>query len=162
MVEVWNTRLEPLTKLSVTVHGSWHGPYKHKRDWHGVARASQPLVALVLVVTQSEIEWVKSDPEERDELDIRLALFPYDAEELDVQVNFSVGGGQRRNRSLVPSPTYMPNILTGNDFETGQIVRLSTINGEPRVDVGVLFLAKRDVTVVRRRIWRIRKALLSF
>lgn len=143
----------------MTVHGNWEGP--RGRDWHGIAKATEPLVALVLLATGTEVEWIKSDLGEHGKLEVRLALFPYDTEGFDVQINFSVGQAQRRNRSLIPSSAYKPIVKQGDDFETGRIVRLSTINGKPMIDVGVLFLARSDVTVVRRRIWRIKTNLVE-
>jgi hypothetical protein len=118
------------------VQGSWNEPYKHKRDWHGVARSPHPLVALTLVATKSHVEWVKSDPEERNELDIRLGMFSYDAEELDVEVSFSVGGGQRRCRSLVPSFDLKPDKSCACRLSMERLVLMSGLPLEARCHSG--------------------------
>src|SRR6185436_7026918 len=73
-------------------------------DWRGVATGAEPLVALVLLRDTEGPFWAKSGRPHIG-LGIRLRLGWYDNAGLDVQVSFSVGGGWRRSRTLLTSPS---------------------------------------------------------
>ena len=130
------------------------------RDWQGTVIADQPIVAIsFLLVTGTGIgEWCKSERDQQPQT-VRFALFPHDREDLDVQVNFSVGKAGRRWRTLVPSASYRPSIRNRVVYRTGRIYDFATVDGTPPIQLGVLFIAKSDVSSSRKTLWRVRKKL---
>lgn len=143
--------------LPVTISGEWLDP--PKRDWRGIASASEPLVAVVFLKQRNRLEWCKSDRGSVEGLPIRLALFPYDKLASEVQVNFSVGGGGRCLASNVPSRNYRPDIHSHNVVRTGELVTFARVDGSPAVDAEMLFIPQRSVQFGRNALWRLRSGL---
>ena len=150
------TTFQKITPLLVSVKGQWSPGLN--RDWHGLASAPEPFVALVFLCAPRGCKWAKS---QRGELprEVRLALIPYDESGKDVQVNFSVGGGYAVGRSEVPSATYRPVISVEQTFQSGVIQKFTQVVGEPYLDLLILFLASRDVHSARNRLWHLRPEL---
>ena len=144
-----------LMRLPVLVTGGWD---QSSHRWKGVARASEALVAVVLLTARGETDWCKSERGRASELDLTLALFPFEDPEI-VQVNMTAGGGGRRFATRVPAAGYRPVLLPELQVSTGDIVQLATVAGDPRVVVSVLLLAARDVVVGRKGLWHMRASL---
>jgi hypothetical protein len=143
-----------VARAPVVISGEWlPAP---KRDWRGVASASEPIVAVSFLRWGHHIEWCLSERPTGNESEVRLALFPYDRDGCDVQVNTFLGGGGQRWRSLVSSAQYRPTIPLSTSLETGRVLSLSRIEGNPCVEFFGLFLAKRDTKGGRNGIWHIR------
>jgi hypothetical protein len=147
-----------LEKRPVELSGEWADGAS--RDWRGKAIATVPLVGMSFLQSSRHCGWSKS---ERDEStpEVRLALFPHNSANVDVQVSFSVGHGFQRWRSQVASPTYRPILSTLDAIQTGQVVQFAVVEGEPTVTLFALFLARSDVESSRNTLWRVRKRLES-
>lgn len=163
-----------LRPMEVTLtEGHWRArPYW---DWHGLAIAEEPIVAVIFLQCESEVAWCKSQraggrtdgwlhlppagsgsASPVPKTPVRLALFWYDEVGKDVQVNFSVGGGGRRCKTLLPRPGYYPEIEPG-PYVTGRSCLIARIDGVPRVDCYVLFLSAQQVRVGRAGRWNVRE-----
>lgn len=141
-----------LKQVKVTLAGDW-GSQRHS-DWRGLATAEEPMVAVVFLTRGTEVSWCKSERARGPSAPVRLALFWYDDVGKDVQINFSVGEGHRRLQTLLPLTGYRPAIERG-PYVTGRVHLFACIEGEPRVDCHVLFLATQQVRVVRSGLWRV-------
>jgi hypothetical protein len=151
-------RDEQVIKLPVTISGRWLDP--PNRDWQRLATAPEPIVALVFLKHGKTLEWCKSERARRDSQEVRLALFPYDETGLEIQVNFSTGGG-RLWASVVESPTYKPSIQEVRTVETGKVAKFVTVEGNPVVDLSLMFLASHNVQVGRRGIWHLKPEVVT-
>jgi hypothetical protein len=145
-------RSPALKQIGVRLEGSWSS--ERHSDWRGLATADEPVVAVAFLTSEGEAGWCKSERARGPITPIRLALFWYDAVGKDVQVNFSVGEGRRRDRTLLPTTGYRPPI-EGGPYQTGQVQLFARIDGEPRVECHILFLAAEQVRVVRKGLWRV-------
>jgi len=149
--------LEGLRRLLVVVAGAWKPG--STRDWHGVATAGAPLVGVAFVTSRGRSAWCKSGPAKPDGQPVHLLLGHHDQAGVDVQVNWSVGGGQAISRCVVESRAYQPTIMPSAPIVAGQAVELATISGTPPVVLSALFLAAADVKVGRNRLWHLRPEL---
>lgn len=141
-----------LRQITVTVDGTWDTAAS-RDDWHGRARAADPIVALTL---NGFGRWAKSErPLTDGSLAVRLLLMPYEKERGDVQVNFSVGGGHALSRTTVESD-YRPSIEKIAAFRTGQIGSFATVKGSHKVSLSVLFICRSDVRIGRNGLWNLR------
>lgn len=77
----------------------------------------------------------------------------------DVQVSFSLASGDRRCRSIVASPDYVPAIVAPRTFKTGVIHSFATVEGDPTIHLFALFLARSDTRSLRNGLWRVRDHL---
>jgi len=146
--------LPGLSRIQVSISGAWL-PLP-KRDWKGHAACSEPFVGVAILESPASAEWCISV---RDDSEVRLAIFPYDQDGLDVEVTFSLGQGGRRWRTWVCSPTYFPVIRSSLVIETGRVVTFCTVEGEPQIELKALFVARRDVKSRRNGVWHIRPEL---
>jgi hypothetical protein len=153
------TQFDGMTSLAATCHGGWS--LVRPRDWCGIATCAEPLVGIAFLHAGGITEWCKSERGNEHELELRLALFPYDAGMEDVQVNFSVGRGGCRGRATVASSQYVPAIPDGRELRTGVIEEFATIEGEPVIAVSVLLIARCDVKSARNGLWRLRENLVG-
>jgi hypothetical protein len=124
-----------------------------------LAKADQSLVAVGLLVKSDFVQWGKSDPQARgDACEVELALFPHDNIGLQVQVNIVVGaGGYRRDTTRVASVNYLPEVPDLQEIACGQLLRLATVNGDPVIEVGLIFLPGAEVRKARTGNWKPRK-----
>jgi hypothetical protein len=143
--------------LPVTVSGQWMN--EKLRDWRGNATAAEPFVVLILLRHGNIIEWCKSERQTRNDLELRLALFPFDESLLEVQVNFSAGDSGRRYSSLLDSASYKPNVQAERVVNTGALMRFSVVEGKPKIDLQILFISQRDVKFGRKALWRPRSEI---
>jgi hypothetical protein len=141
-----------LTSVAATLEGGWSS--RRWPDWQGVATASEPLVAVAFLGSGDLAVWSKSERGRAGNLEVGLALWPYDATGLDVQVNFSVGRGMRRWRSALPASDTVPAIPDRRELRTGAIEGFAVV-GEPRVELSLLLIARRDVRSARNGLWRV-------
>jgi hypothetical protein len=146
-----------LTSLPVTLEGGWLPP--PWREWRGVAAAGEPLVAVAFLDSGAVVEWCKSERRSAENLAVRFLLLPYDADGRDVQVNFSVGDGGCRGRSLLVSSDWVPEIPDRRELRAGVLERLVEVTAEPRVELALLLIARRDVRSARNGLWRVRNQL---
>ena len=146
-----------LTPLPVMVDGQWLSP--PERDWQGQITAEEPVVAVLFLVVGTACYWTRS--ERRGQSQVDLVLFPYDKAGCDVQVNYSVSGGNRRCRTRVPSATYVPVLPPHHEFRCGSVQSFARVEGNPTVDLLILFLARRDVRSARCGLWHLRKGSLD-
>lgn len=149
--------IEGLSRVPVTLEGNWESG--RQRDWRGTIRALEPIVGLILLESNLGIEWCKSERAKADGLKTRLALFPYDTTNLDVQVSFSVHGAFLRLRTTIASPSYLPALAQRTTLETGVLFGFTVITGKPRIGLFVLFIRAREVQVGRNGLWHLRRSV---
>ena len=128
-------------------------------DWRGLVSCEEPLVAIAFLHAGHVIEWCKSERDDAANLKVRLALYRYDSQGLDVQVCFSVGHSSRRRRSILASAAYLPAIVAQRELTTGIIEPFAVVDGDPRIELSLLLLARWDVRSARCGLWRLRKVL---
>jgi hypothetical protein len=158
--------LKETTPLRISVEGQWHAG--RERNWYGRAHAEEPFVAVTFLCTGTACTWSKStrrtwskstDAKERA---VRIYLGHYDGIGRDVRVNFCVGeqgGGHVFGRTLVGSAHYQPAVSSKQDFRAGQIHKFAHVEGEPDIDLLILFLARQDVRSARCGLWLLRRHL---
>jgi hypothetical protein len=146
---------EVLSRTEVTISGEWRSG--SPRDWWGRAHASEPLVAVSLLIGSEGISWCKSERGKPDGQSIRLLLGHHDAEGCDVQVNFSVGGGQVVSRTFVQSREYIPKLLANCTVSTASIFNFASVEGSNSITLAVIFLAAADVRMGRNGLWHLRR-----
>ena len=146
---------EVLSRTEVAVSGEWCN--SSPRDWRGQAQASEPIVAVSFLIGSEGISWSKSERGQPDGQSIRLLLGHHDSDGCDVQVNFSVGGGQVVSRTLVQSREYIPKLLANCTVSTASIFNFGTIEGSHSVALAAIFLAASDVRVGRNGLWHLRR-----
>lgn len=158
-MQIDGTEFDCLSHLAVTVDGDW-SPLS-KRDWRGRANADEALVAVAFLCVDGHVAWAKSDRQSIDGLAVRLGLYHYDSTGRDVQIAFSIGRGDRRSRSNVLSPNYMPDVIAPRQFQTGVIQPFAALDGDPMIQLFALFLARSNVRSLRNGLWRVRNDLTN-
>jgi hypothetical protein len=114
---------------------------------------------VVFVTSRGRSAWCKSEPAHDDGQALRLLLGHHDRAGLDVQVSFSIGGGQAISRCQLGAPDYRPAPLEREPVQTGTLVPFATIRGNPAVDLSLVFLVASEVQVGRNRLWHVRREL---
>jgi hypothetical protein len=146
-----------LMSVAVTLKGGSSSlPYY---VWRGVMSAKEPLVAVAIMECGTTVEWCKSERGSAENLEVRLALLPFCSEGPDVQINFSVGRGGGRWRSVLSSPDAMAAIPDHRELRAGVIERFAEVTGEPSVKLSLLLIARQDVRSARNGLWRVREPL---
>jgi hypothetical protein len=163
----WSQKLAHVSAVPVQLAGKWSvtatlrlgGGHAITRRWEGLAKADHSLVAVSFLVKGNSVQWGKSDPQApAGACEVDLALFPHDNIGLKVQVNIVVGnGGYRRNTTRVASVTYLPEVPDLQEIACGQLLRLATINGDPVIEVGLMFLPRAEVRKGRTGNWKPRE-----
>jgi hypothetical protein len=134
-----------LTELPVTIGCTSSTP----RRWTGAARGVEDLVALGLMAHDGVLRWFKSSHRAAT-VPLDVTLHPPDAVEGGYVV-LDVGGSvdnalSRGGRSISVLPC---------QAITGRPLFLATVEGDPRIELGILLLAFRDVKFGRNHLWRI-------
>jgi hypothetical protein len=135
-----------LTELPVTIDGD----SVTARRWTGAARGVEDLVALGLMAHDGVLRWFKSSHRAAT-VPLDVTLHPPDAVEGGYAV-LDVGGSvdnalSRGGRSISALPC---------QAITGRPLFLATVEGDPRMELGVLLLAFRDVKFGRNHLWHLR------
>ncbi len=161
---LWGESLHDVPRVPVDLSGAWvvektprlAGGFATTRRWKGLARASQPLVALAVLLSSNLVDWGKSEAgADPDGCPIVLALFPHDNLGLDVQVNLTAGGGGTETRTTVNSVDYLP-LIDRIQLASGELLRFVTVDGRPEIEAGLLFLPRAAVRKGRTGNWRLR------
>jgi len=97
----------------------------------------------------------------RGEMEIHLALFPYDKASIDVQVNFGVSRSIILGRSVLPSPTYVPKVPPRREVRAGRVEPFALLEGTPSIELSFLFIAREDVKSARNGLWHLRPELAA-
>jgi hypothetical protein len=150
---------DALCQIDVSVTGAWRSG--KMRDWRGDARSTDPVVGVVFCRQGTRVTWCKSERANPEGQPVRLFLGNYDSAGRDIQVNFSVGDGNVRLRTLVESPEYQPSIRLPITGVTGILLPFATVEGSHPIDLFVLFLAGSDVKVGRNGLWHLRPNLVD-
>lgn len=177
-----------LDRMSVHIRGAWQpaaslaeGWTRH--EWHGVASAAAPVVALLCVRTGDVVTWYKSGrsqppaspspdtpaqaPASIHDLDLRLAITVAPESPL-IGLDARVQGAQASvtTRALPgdpPAGTPALDILSSGLAErattTGIMCDLADVPGAPHVAFSLLFLAGAQVQMGRNHLWHVRRAL---
>lgn len=150
---------DALRQIEVSVSGEWQAGAT--RDWSGEARAAEPIVAVSFSVRGTQVSWCKSERARLAGQPVRFLLGHYDSGGRDVQINFSIGEGQVRSRTVVSSSTYRPPIRAAITGATASLVPFATVEGSQVVQLFALFLAGSDVKVGRNGLWHLRPKLIE-
>lgn len=153
-MSIIDTDLSFLKSLRVEITGSWQE--SSRRAWRGCAISSEPVVALVISKVDKKIEWCKSERGNPDGQPVKLIMGHYDSENLDVQINYSIGGGHVCSRCITSTQRYKPELLIKRAMRAGVIEKVFQVEGSKTIELYALFLAASDVKVGRNGLWRIR------
>lgn len=146
-------RIPGAKELQVALTGRMRG----HRAWSGRAVASEPIVGMAVLVAGSKGSWVKSAQREL-ELPMDLQLSSYDEGNRDVQVVAGVGGDFVYSRCLLAAKEQALRVEPGT-CRTGGPTLLAVVEGDPRIEIHALFLARADVKFGRNRLWHLRPTL---
>lgn len=148
-------RFEGLARLPVTIAGDWH--ISRPRDWSGVATADEPIVAVHFITSDTKTAWRKSEKTHAPEgFGVRFHIGNYDEVCRHVRIDFGAAIA-----STVSSATYRPRVEGRQQVHTGETFGFTYIEGEPRAEFHLLFLARRDVRGGRKGLWQLRRALVE-
>ena len=150
-----NEQTKKLRSLPITISGGWLENPKYK--WNGSAISSEPIVAVVFLQRGNTIEWCKSSSSSSKSLEVALWISRYNEIDLEVQVGLSVGNADRRFASFLESANYKPDIKVEITANTGEILKFTEVEGEPKISFCVVLLARSDVKFGRNSIWHLRK-----
>ncbi len=148
-----------LNRLPVTLTGAWF-PEPRRWLWEGLARASEPLVGLILCEQSGVLRWARSDHRASEAgLPVTLTVTHYGS-----RIWIFAGVGRPSGRGLVQAQTAVetfdrPTFLF-DEAMTGQVVPLCSISGEAALTISVLLLSRRDVRSRRLGLWGVRPSLL--
>jgi hypothetical protein len=149
------------TQLDVRLTG---GAVPHStsgyRDWKGRFESSEPIVALVVVLTGTHLSWTRTSHRGSESLETRILFAPTDEEGRSIRVCFSVMDATAYGSTCVDSIQTQPSPLL-QTFTTGHLVHIATLAGEPQCELKALFLARRDVVSVRNGVWHARGNVVS-
>ena len=135
-----------LTELPVTISGDSATP----RRWTGTARAVEDLVALGLMVQDGAIRWFKSS-HRAPTVRLDITLHPPEAVEGGYVV---LDAGGRVQNALSRGGRSIS--VVSRQAITGRPLLLATVEGDPRLELGVLLLTLRDVKFGRNHLWHLR------
>jgi hypothetical protein len=159
MKTLWGFAFPCMERVPVDIRGTWN--YERRR-WSGVAEnPDRRMVAMVFARHPEGIEWIKSDARDMEGLPVEIGFFTNGPDFRDATVFFHVGSASAALYAVLPSSSYLPEIPEHRLLETGQILRLASVEGEPEIEFGAIFLVREDVKFGRKHIWRLRDHLLS-
>ena len=149
------------TRLTVNLTGS---PVPHAtsgyRDWQGHFGSSEPVVALVVVVTDNNASWARSTHRGCESLETRILFSPWDEHGRHIRVSFSILDATGFGDTFVDSIQTQPAPVL-RPFETGTLMRIATVTTSPLCELMAIFLARRDVVSVRNGVWHARGNVVS-
>jgi hypothetical protein len=144
------------TRVPVSISGSWADP--PRKAWFGWVESPALTVAILFFRFNDGItRWCRSGyaiPHE-----VTLAISPLDNSYSRVTIEASIGGATMNAQGRIISRDYLPEIPLINTFETGRVIPISSIRGDPEIDILALFVERGDVTSKRKGIWHVRKCL---
>jgi hypothetical protein len=140
-----------------TLKGIWGNG--SRRRWDGTISADEPIVGLAIQQSYGKWSGCKSAARAGSALGVSLLLGDHDGAGVDVQVNFTCGGGQVVSRCNVSSKHYKPSIPETLNLETGRLTAFAIVNGEPDVGLMLFLLRRRDIKVGRNHLWHLRREL---
>jgi hypothetical protein len=137
----------------VSVSGEWINNKTPK--WKGAALSESPMVSVSFLEIDNEINWVKSERSSMNIHEIEINIFNYDNIGLDIQYNYFFNHGFNYYRSQIKSKNYLPYIFTG-DIEAGTIYLFSSLEGEPKLNLFILYIPSEITKISRNGIWHIK------
>jgi hypothetical protein len=143
--------LEP---MPVIVTGDWLSGTTTR--WEGLAQASEPIAALVILVTPDAAVWSKSERPSALPLSIALALFPLGAPASGTQVNLRCHGGYQRCTTQLSGAQVRTDISPLDRVTSGKPWRFITVPGDPDVSLYLLFISGSQLILGRTGLWRLR------
>lgn len=147
-----------LTTVPIRLHGEWQ---KGKDgQWEGAAESAVPIASIVFLTNGSFCAWCKSD-KISESLRVSFKVFPHEKEGKEFHISFFAGGGGRQFCVEIEPPGNDPKIHAPRLVPTGKLVRFAAVGGEDRIDAYVLFIARDDLKVGRKRLWRVRKSVAA-
>jgi hypothetical protein len=154
-----DTRLD---RLAVGLMGTWY-PQPHGWRWEGLARATEPLVGIILCEKSGVLHWARSDHRASDAgLPIALSVTQH-----SLRRWIYAGIGRPGGRGLVQDQAEAviasldcPTILT-NTVVTGEIVPLARVAAKATLTISIVLLSRRNVRSRRLGLWSVRPWLLG-
>jgi hypothetical protein len=156
MTTTKSTRSE-LARLRLRITGSWE--VSRFPAWRGKAKAEEPVVGILFVSDGQTTSWIKMNRGNATAPQLVVSLCPHETCREVTAVCFDVGTNARGVCTLRREVTPVPNIPSETIQQTGELVTICRIEGNPTILLRVLFLACRDVKVGRNRIWHLKEGL---
>jgi hypothetical protein len=165
--------LQNLAKFDVVLTGNWVLSPSAQWKWSGEAIAETPLVGIVFLSCGNRMYWAKSGASyakvapqvyESQPVSSKLPveLFLHDTFNRNVQFMYSIGLRDGiHDATAMLSKDYLPQIPHTRTIQTGQLFTFASIDSTPMTTLYAMFLAKQDVKMKRKHIWRLRKPLLE-
>jgi len=151
MIELINIKKIP---INITGHQVNH-PTAGYRRWEGKAESIEPIVAIVIIESESEYSWVRCSATNTNYLPLTIQYSPYDESNLNASVSFGINDSIVHAQSCLKSNLTLPNPRVGN-FITGSIITFAEIESEKILSLEFIFFAKTDVHVGRKGIWHLK------
>jgi hypothetical protein len=166
--------LQILARFDVVLTGDWVLSPSAQRNWSGEAIAETALVGIVFLSCGNRMYWAKSGawyakvaPQVYESQPVSsklpMALFLHDTFNRNVQFMYSIGPRWNGifHATAMLSKDYLPQIPPTRTVQTGQLFTFASIDSMPMTTLYAMFLAKQDVKMKRKHIWRLRKPLLE-
>ena len=148
-----------LDRMPVTITGAWY-PEPQRWRWEGLARASEPLVGIVLCEQSRVLRWARSDHRASDS-GLPVALF---AHRHGSRIWIYAGIGRPSGRGLVQAQAVAPSsdrpTIVLDTAVTGNIVPLARLPADATLTISVVLISRRDVRSRRVGLWGVRPSLL--
>lgn len=150
-------RFSGFARVPVTITGGWREG--SGRKWEGVAAADEPLVAVSFITSGTQTRWCRSEKHDHPPDGIRpyFWMMNYDKEGRNVRIQFGAGGTVAI-ASRVSSATYRPRLDDQRVVYTGETFGMTYIEGDPRAEFHLLFLARGDMRGGRKGLWQVRRS----
>lgn len=144
-----------------TVEGAWQLREGQTRKWEGTIQGERDFVALPLLQQPDQLIWCKSEQSQNGVMSLHLQLDLCNTGDLLVQMRVGSSWNYFVAATLMSERTGTPEIQVPITLRTGKVERLTTIPGDLPLTVALCLFDRRDVTFVRKRIWRLRPYLTT-
>ena len=156
MPKLFELHLKTAKEIAVTLKGvPTPHPTSGYRQWVGAFEATEPIVALVIIVSGNDVSWTRSTQHASMSLETCILFSPYDSDGRDVGVSFGISDAIAHGRTTLGSALIHPSPKVG-DYVTGRLADIARIDGDPICELKALFMLRSDVKAVRKGVWHAR------
>jgi len=165
--------LQNLTKFDVVLTGNWALP-PWGPEWSGEAIADTNIVGIIFLSCGNRMYWAKSGipavkiaPQvyevRRDSNKLFMDLHLHNTLDLNVQFMYRLGLGKgiSQAHAMLSHKDYLPPIPYSRIIQTGHLFTFASFESAPIATLYAMFLARQDVKMKRKHIWRLRKPFLE-
>lgn len=157
-----------LRQLALHIVGDWQPvAYVGRLEWHGIARAEEPITALALLRDAKGITWARAGRGGANELDLRLSVQPGPSEaRADVAMFLTIqprdvpqGDGVAHVHTQVRLTATAPFMFSLNHWTTGVPAWFAQLWTEGDVRFGALFVAEAETRSARNHLWHLAEGI---